>query len=266
MAVHCRTGRARYAIPDGPAREAPSGPGHRGVRGLGWRTPCARRFSDGRSWRRGCVVCWQRRGTRGEGVTWEPADAPRASGRPRPVRRPGGARGVGTPRARPRAGHRRTPLRLHEPGSRMRGSVSRPGAAPPAVGRVGDARLPDVSVDARRVAQQPTRGRATAAAIAADLGASRTPRSTPARPPVPGRGDIPRAARPGPIPRNATTPPQGPWPALARPCPLCRFPATEVRPTEPALDAIGRPRPDWRRAGVCGRCADRYRFTHRLGG
>jgi hypothetical protein len=58
--------------------------------------------------------------------------------------------------------------------------------------------------------------------------------------------------------------------ALPRPdrCPLCRFPGDDVVPPDPAISAlVAVDYPDWRPAdGLCGRCADRYRFASRLGG
>lgn len=51
-------------------------------------------------------------------------------------------------------------------------------------------------------------------------------------------------------------------------CPLCRFPSDDIRnPEEPIARLVAAEYPDWRpERGLCGRCADRYRFAGRLGG
>lgn len=51
-------------------------------------------------------------------------------------------------------------------------------------------------------------------------------------------------------------------------CPLCRFPSDDVVPPEPWLaELVQREYPTWRPAdGLCGRCADRFRFIARPGG
>lgn len=51
-------------------------------------------------------------------------------------------------------------------------------------------------------------------------------------------------------------------------CPLCRFPSDDVVTPEPFVIARAMAEyPAWRPAqGLCGRCADRYRFSARLGG
>lgn len=58
--------------------------------------------------------------------------------------------------------------------------------------------------------------------------------------------------------------------SLPRPdrCPLCGFPAGDVVPPDPVLaGAVTHDYPAWRpELGLCGRCADRYRFATRLGG
>lgn len=51
-------------------------------------------------------------------------------------------------------------------------------------------------------------------------------------------------------------------------CPLCRFPGDDVVPPGPDVAAaVARDYPHWRVSdGLCGRCADRYRFLGFLGG
>ena len=51
-------------------------------------------------------------------------------------------------------------------------------------------------------------------------------------------------------------------------CPLCSFPSADVASPEAALAAaIEAEYPNWRRDdGLCGRCADRFRFAVALGG
>jgi len=51
-------------------------------------------------------------------------------------------------------------------------------------------------------------------------------------------------------------------------CPLCRFPGGDVRVADARLSAlVAADYPDWQPTlGLCGRCADRYRFSDRMEG
>jgi len=137
-------------------------------------------------------------------------------------------------------------------------------------------RLWDVSVDARlaadgRLPEGPTRRRHREA-LAADLRGAPPHVADAALErlwsgPRPVFADLARwAADPAALAGDAL--PAGTPTARPDRCPLCRFPGDDVAPPDTALAAaVLADYPDWVPAqGLCGRCADRYRFSSRLGG